>query len=83
MADQDTVTTRTEVAIRRACGISETADLPPDARLWEMGMDSLRLVELVTALEDELDFFFPNEYLTGDTFATVESTLEVVRRFAT
>ncbi|MEV4315585.1 phosphopantetheine-binding protein [Actinocrispum sp. NPDC049592] len=83
MADVDGVTARAESAIRRVCGIGEAVDLPPQAPLWEMGMDSLRVVELVTLLEDELDFFFPDEYLTGDTFATVESTLEVVRRFAT
>ncbi|TCO59320.1 phosphopantetheine-binding protein [Actinocrispum wychmicini] len=79
MVDNDAVI----AAIRKVCGLDADTVLPPDAPLWEMGMDSLRIVELVMLLESELDITFPDEYLVGDTFATVESTLDVVWRFAT
>ncbi|WP_176969013.1 acyl carrier protein [Amycolatopsis xylanica] len=69
-------------AIRKVCGIAPDAQLPPNAPLWEMGMDSMRVVELVVLLETELDITLPDEYLVGDTFATVKSTLDVVGRFA-
>lgn len=68
-----------ESVIRRMCGIPVEGVLPSDAPLWELGMDSLRVVELVMLLEDELDLTFPEEHLTTETFATVDSTLAVVR----
>lgn len=71
-----------ESAIRRMCGVGAETPLPADAPLWELGLDSLRVVELVVLLEDELDMTFPEEYLTAETFATLDSTVSVVRRLA-
>ena len=79
MVDIDAVA----AAVRKVCDIDADTVLPTDASLWERGLDSVRVVELVVLLENELDITFPDEYLVGDTFATVESTLEAVRRFAT
>ncbi|BAJ28084.1 MULTISPECIES: phosphopantetheine-binding protein [Kitasatospora] len=51
-------------------------ELPPDRALTddtllvEVGIDSLLVVELVTAIEDHYGIEFPEELLAPDTFTT-------------
>lgn len=45
----------------------------PDAALRDLGLDSMRAVELLFALEDGYDIVFPDELLTDATFATAGS----------
>lgn len=47
--------------------------------LRDVGFDSLLTVQLVARLEDELGVEFPDEALTPGSFATLGSTLDVVR----
>jgi acyl carrier protein len=49
------------------------APLEPEAPLKDLGLDSMRAVELVFDLEDELDVLLPDEAMTADTFATAAS----------
>jgi acyl carrier protein len=55
--------------------------LPPDVTrpLKDIGFDSLLIVELVAMLEEELSVEIPDEALTPTAFATLASTLDVVR----
>ncbi|MFI5764158.1 MULTISPECIES: phosphopantetheine-binding protein [unclassified Streptomyces] len=57
--------------LRRYC-----RDLPPgeeltdDVALAEVGVDSLAVVEMITAIEDHYGIEFPEELLSPETFAT-------------
>ncbi|MBY8886421.1 hypothetical protein K7472_16320 [Streptomyces sp. PTM05] len=46
------------------------AGLTPDLDLKKAGLDSLATIELLVSLEDEYGVEFPEEVLTGATFAT-------------
>ncbi|MER7004156.1 phosphopantetheine-binding protein [Dactylosporangium sp. NPDC000555] len=46
------------------------APLSPDDRLFELGLDSLAVVQLATDLEDAYGVFLPDESLTRESFAT-------------
>ncbi|MEU0213418.1 phosphopantetheine-binding protein [Streptomyces canus] len=45
-------------------------DLPPEAALADLGLDSLGIVSLIIDLEDAFDFAIPDESLTAQTFST-------------
>lgn len=48
-------------------------DVPPDAVLADLGLDSLGTVSLVMELEDSLDISIPDELLVGETFHTAKT----------
>ncbi|MFX4290856.1 acyl carrier protein [Streptomyces bohaiensis] len=50
----------------------------PDTDLWSMGLDSLRSVRLMVALEDEFAIEFPDELLTRETFSSVRRMSDAV-----
>jgi acyl carrier protein len=45
-------------------------DVPRDAALSDLGLDSLGTVSLVMELEDSLDISIPDELLVAETFQT-------------
>lgn len=57
---------------------SAAADLADDQDLWEAGMDSLASVRVMIAVEEELDFEFPEEMLTRETFGSVAALAAAV-----
>ena len=54
----------------------EYIDLGKD--LKTLGLDSMSSVDLIFDLEDQFDIILPDEYLTEETFSTVESLWSVV-----
>jgi acyl carrier protein len=56
------------------------ATLSPEENLADLGADSLVLVELIMALEDEYGIVFTDDLLTPETFETVGSLAAAVRR---
>ena len=46
------------------------AAIPPDVALADLGLDSLKTVLLLIAVEDAYALTFPDELLVSDTFAT-------------
>ena len=56
-----------------AAAISETQDL------YGLGLASHATVNIVMALEDELDIEFPDEMLTKATFSTLKSLKDAIR----
>jgi acyl carrier protein len=46
------------------------APLDPDAPLKEFGLDSMKAVDLVFDLEDELGVALPDDAMTAETFST-------------
>jgi len=65
--------------VGRILGKSEAAaSLPPEARLSELGMSSIKMVNLMLAVEVEFDLTIPQGDITPDNFrsvATVEALL--------
>jgi acyl carrier protein len=53
--------------------LAPDAPLSPDAPLKELGLDSMKAVDLVFDLEDELHIALPDEAMTAATFATAGS----------
>lgn len=54
--------------------------LPIDARLSDLGMSSLKMVNLMLALEVQFDLAIPQEEITPDNFASIASVEAVVVR---
>jgi acyl carrier protein len=53
-------------------------EITPDSRLRDLGLDSMRAIELLFALEDAYDVVVPDEKLVEDTFETAESLWTMV-----
>ena len=45
--------------------------ITPDARLRDLGLDSMQEIELLFAIEDTYGVVLPDEMLTDTTFSTV------------
>lgn len=54
------------------------AELPMDADLGKLGLDSLQSIELLMALEQEFGVTIPDEKITVDAFATPANVLTLV-----
>ena len=52
--------------------------LDPDAALKSLGLDSMRAVDLVFDLEDELGVVLPDEAMNAATFATARNLWSAV-----
>jgi acyl carrier protein len=56
------------------------ASLPADARLSELGMSSIKMVNLMLAVESEFDLSIPQGEITPDNFRSVVSVEALVAR---
>ena len=56
------------------------AALPPEARLSELGMSSIKMVNLMLALEVEFDLAIPQGDITPDNFRSVTSVEAMMTR---
>ena len=54
--------------------------LPPDARLSELGMSSIKMVNLMLAVEGEFDLSIPQSEITPDNFRSVNSIDALLQR---
>jgi acyl carrier protein len=54
--------------------------LPIDARLSELGMSSIKMVNLMLAIEVEFDLTIPQAEITPDNFESIVSVERLVRR---
>jgi acyl carrier protein len=54
-------------------GLSDGETVTTDMVMADYGLDSLRTVSLLIALEDEYEITFPDELLAANPFATVGS----------
>jgi acyl carrier protein len=53
--------------------VDSPAQVPPEAALRMLGLNSMRAVDLVIDLEEEFGFLFADELFTDETFATAGS----------
>ena len=56
------------------------ASLPPEARLSELGMSSIKMVNLMLAVETEFDLTIPPGEITPDNFRSVASVEALLER---
>jgi len=54
--------------------------LPVDARLSELGMSSIKMVNLMLAVEVEFDLSIPQQEITPDNFRSVASIETLLER---
>jgi acyl carrier protein len=52
--------------------------LQPDAKLTDLGLDSLGTVSLLIDLEDAFGIVVPDELLTAESFATADALWSVI-----
>lgn len=69
-----------EVLRRHLPGLGADERLADDRRLSDLGLTSLRSVDLTLDLEDAFGVMFPDEVLTVDTFSTAGALIEVTGR---
>jgi acyl carrier protein len=56
------------------------ASLPPEARLSELGMSSIKMVNLMLAVETEFDLTIPQGDITPENFRSVASVEALLAR---
>jgi acyl carrier protein len=61
---------------------SDGQSLPVDARLSELGMSSIKMVNLMLAIEMEFDLTIPQGEITPANFASIASVEALVRRLS-
>ena len=59
---------------------SDGQSLPVDARLSELGMSSIKMVNLMLAVEGEFDMSIPQQDITPDNFRSVTSIEALLER---
>ena len=62
----------------RLPGYPTREPLPPTADLADLGLGSMEIIGLVTALESEYGIYFPDEELNLGTFATPDALWRTV-----
>ncbi|MFI7635078.1 acyl carrier protein [Nonomuraea sp. NPDC049400] len=67
-----------DLLARRAVlpGVIESVEAEAD--LWELGMESLAMVGVMVAVEDEFGIEFPDELLTRETFRSLAVITDAV-----
>lgn len=59
-----------QLVVRQLEGTIDVSSLCENTNLWDAGMDSLSIVSVMVAVEDEFDITFPDELLTRDIFTS-------------
>jgi len=69
--------------IRQILGPPEAArPLPIDARLSELGMSSIKMVNLMLAIEVEFNLTIPQAEISPENFESIVSVEQLVRRLS-
>jgi acyl carrier protein len=61
-------------------GKGDGQSVPADARLSELGMSSIKMVNLMLAVEGEFDLAIPQQDITPDNFRSVTSIEALLAR---
>lgn len=68
-----------DALLRQHCRfIAPDSPIDPDALLVTLGIDSLEVVEIIVAIEDQFDIMIPEEMLTPEIFATPGSIWQAI-----
>jgi acyl carrier protein len=66
--------------VAQILGKPESTCLPADRRLSELGMSSIKMVNLMLAVETEFDLTIPQGEITPDNFRSVATVEALVAR---
>ncbi len=66
----DATDARVLKAIRRVLGHPAALDVPMDTELKSLGLDSMRIIDLLLEVETEFGVTFTDDLLTPETFRT-------------
>jgi len=77
MAGKDPVFDKVRAIISEQLGVEEEEITPESAFIEDLGADSLDIVELIMAFEEEFDMEIPEE--DADKIATVGDAVEYIR----
>ena len=81
--EADTMETKLHAVLRGHMPADVGPDrLDPDDKLVDLGIDSLRLVELIIALEEEFQVLIPDEEMLAENFQNVGTVAALVDRLA-
>jgi len=69
--------------VEEILGRSGGEPLPADERLSDLGMSSIKMVNLMLAIETEFDFMIPQGEITPENFHSVSSVEALVVRLTT
>ena len=69
--------------VRQMLGQPQAArPLPIDARLSDLGLSSIKMVNLMLAIEMQFDLTIPQSEITPANFASIASVEELLRRLS-
>lgn len=69
--------------VRQILGPAATASpMPIDARFSELGLNSIKMVSLMLAIEMEFDLAIPQEDITPENFASIATVETMIERIA-
>jgi acyl carrier protein len=77
LAPRERVVALVERILERPAG---AAHLPLNARLNELGMSSMKMINLMLAIEVEFDLSIPQAEITPDNFESIASVEALVER---
>lgn len=69
-----------EALLRRYLAYADGLPLTGQTRLRELGLDSMRAIELLFALEESYGVVFPDERLTDATFETGQALWDTIQQ---
>jgi acyl carrier protein len=71
-----------KIVRQRLSAIPADSPIPPDQSLFELGLDSVGAVTLLTELEDHFDIQFDDELLHLELFSGVTHLWQAIRRLS-
>jgi acyl carrier protein len=78
MSDREADSAKLTAIIKSLGGDPEA--IRPDVPIRDLGLDSLKTMELVLALEETFGIQIPDEDLTGETLGTPGTILDLIER---
>jgi acyl carrier protein len=85
--NESAVASRTELTLRerllglvRNCLEAPTRPLDIDARLSDLGLSSIKMVNLMLAIEIDFDIMIPQNEITAENFESIASVEKLVQR---
>jgi acyl carrier protein len=56
-------------------------EIEKDIELSDLGFDSIRIMELIILIEEELDIVIDDDDLVGENFETVETVIKLLEKY--
>ncbi len=67
--------------IRNVISLDANREIKDDENLIDLGLDSIKTIEIVVELEDGFDIEIDEDDLMLDNFSTISKIIELVKRY--